>query len=281
MFDVDVRQFSPGSIGTVIGLSLDGTDNSSCFQNLIQHVQFRNVDVGIRLMAGANSNRVIAGAMNTVNTGIYATEVNSCVFIAPAMQTGLTDGIVLEDDCNENVIISPRVEGFSGDGIRIGAGGGSNSLRNFVVWPFFSRGGTDVNIASSNSYLLPNAENVFHNDVKTDHLRAFSLRTALGSELTVASGAITVRRGYHTVDTQGNDPSDDLDTIRGGVDGMRLILRSSVATRTVVARNGTGNLLLTGDFSMDHCQDTIELIYDTEIDVGGKWLELSRSNNGI
>ena len=41
---------------------------------------------------------------------------------------------------------------------------------------------------------------------------------------------------------------------------------------------GTGNLSLNGDFSMNNRNDTMTLIYSSSI---GKWIELSRSDNGV
>lgn len=95
------------------------------------------------------------------------------------------------------------------------------------------------------------------------------------TELTIASGVITVTRNFHNVDTEGDAASDDLDTINGGVDGMELTLTANDPARTVVMKDGTGNLRLAGDFSLDNNQDTITLIYN-----GSAWLEKCRSDNG-
>jgi hypothetical protein len=97
------------------------------------------------------------------------------------------------------------------------------------------------------------------------------------SELTIATGAVTATGSYHSVDTEADAASDDLDTINGGVGGMRLVLRASDSGRTVVVKDGTGNIQCAGDMSLDNIQDTIELIYD---DVQTAWLEVGRSDNG-
>ena len=94
-------------------------------------------------------------------------------------------------------------------------------------------------------------------------------------ELTVASGAITALKSYHSVDTESDAATDDLDTINGGTEGDILIIRAADSARTVVAKDATGNLALNGDFSMDNAEDTLQLLYD-----GSNWLEVSRSNNG-
>lgn len=96
-------------------------------------------------------------------------------------------------------------------------------------------------------------------------------------ELTIATGAITVTGTFHRVDTEADAASDDLDTINGGIDGAVIILRAADSTRTVVVKDGTGNIQCAGDFSMDNAQDTITLIYSGALTA---WLEISRSDNG-
>ncbi len=98
------------------------------------------------------------------------------------------------------------------------------------------------------------------------------------TELTLdASGIITVTKGYHRVDTFADAATDDLVTINGGVDGEMLILRAENDARSVVVKDGTGNLALAGDFTLDNVEDTISLIYDSTL---SKWLETGRSDNG-
>ena len=102
--------------------------------------------------------------------------------------------------------------------------------------------------------------------------------TSLGSssELTVASGEITVTSSVHTVDTEGDAASDDLYTINGGSDGSILTLMSITGTRQVTlkdAASGT-NLRLAGDFTLSSSNDTITLMKK-----GTVWREISRSDN--
>ncbi len=94
------------------------------------------------------------------------------------------------------------------------------------------------------------------------------------TELTIAGGIITATGSLHTVDTQSNDPSDELDTVNGAAGGNLLVLRPADATRTIVAKDGTGNLRLAGDFTMDHSSDMLFLV-----GVGANWIEISRSSN--
>ncbi len=100
------------------------------------------------------------------------------------------------------------------------------------------------------------------------------LRLGPFTELTIASGAITVTGSLHTVDTEGDAASDDLTTINGGATGSLLVLRSAATARVVVLKDGGGNLLLAGDCTLNTYHDTITLIK-----LGSSWYELARSNN--
>ena len=99
------------------------------------------------------------------------------------------------------------------------------------------------------------------------------------SELTLdTDGEVTITRSYHTLDTFENAASDDLTTINGAhaSGGTILILQAANTDRTVVLKDGTGNLELRGDFSLDTTDATITLIYD-----GSKWREVSRSHDDL
>ena len=104
---------------------------------------------------------------------------------------------------------------------------------------------------------------------------AGQVKLGTGSELTIATGAITATTSYHFVDTEGDAASDDLDTVNGAADGAFLVLSPANSARTIVLKDGTGNLRLAGDFSMDINSDFILLI-----GLASDWYEISRSNNG-
>jgi len=105
-----------------------------------------------------------------------------------------------------------------------------------------------------------------------------SARLILGgeSELTIATGVITITGSIHMVDTEGDASTDDLDTISGFADGGLLVLRAIDDTHTVVLKDGTGNLLLAGDFSLTHRADSIILGFTARLN---QWYEISRSDN--
>ncbi|WP_422049923.1 glycosyl hydrolase family 28-related protein [Shimia sp.] len=96
------------------------------------------------------------------------------------------------------------------------------------------------------------------------------------TELSVAAGSVDVSRSYHTLDTEANAATDDLFSMTGGHDGMRVLLRAADNARTVTLKDGGGNLRLNGDFALDTVVDAIELIYDASLSL---WVEISRSDN--
>jgi hypothetical protein len=109
-----------------------------------------------------------------------------------------------------------------------------------------------------------------------------------GTNYTIATGVITLtitgRGGQDTavlsnivVDTEAAAASDDLDTINGGRDGMYLELRAANSARTIVIKNGTGNIACGADFSLDNTADKWCARYDESLT---KWCELSRADNG-
>jgi hypothetical protein len=105
-----------------------------------------------------------------------------------------------------------------------------------------------------------------------------------GSNYVIASGVLDVSGFIASqnktlsrvqVDTEGSAASDDLDTINGMINGDLLILSAANDARTVVVKDGTGNIRCAGDFSMDNTQDRIVLLRE-----GAIWYELARSDNG-
>lgn len=76
---------------------------------------------------------------------------------------------------------------------------------------------------------------------------------------TIASGAIMTLPGYsyYSVDTQSSSASDDLETISGGNEGDLIFIKAADDSRTVVIKDGTGNIKTNGsvDLSLDNTDD--------------------------
>jgi len=98
---------------------------------------------------------------------------------------------------------------------------------------------------------------------------AFSTR-----EVTIASGAITALADWHWVDTEADAASDDLDTINGGYEGRVLRIFAADSARTVVVKDGTGNIRLPADRSLTANTDTITLLFRS-----GSWVEVGFADN--
>lgn len=95
-------------------------------------------------------------------------------------------------------------------------------------------------------------------------------RYTASSELTIASGAITVTANFYRVDTESDASTDDLDTITAGTgvaDGHQLVLRAENTARTVVVKHNTGNILCANgvDQSLDDSHDAVLLVYDSNL----------------
>ena len=99
-----------------------------------------------------------------------------------------------------------------------------------------------------------------------------------GTNYTIANGVITLvgDTGPITVNTEGAAATDDLDTISGGVETQILLVRAASYTKDVVLKDGTGNMKLAGDFTLNSAEDTITLMYS-----GTTWYEMCRSDNGV
>lgn len=100
------------------------------------------------------------------------------------------------------------------------------------------------------------------------------LNLGMPEELTISSGAVLITMSNHIIDTEADAETDDLDTINGGDIGDLLIIRAVDNSRTVVVKDGGGNLRIDGDFSLTHVQDSMMLLF-----IGTNWVEISRSNN--
>lgn len=87
------------------------------------------------------------------------------------------------------------------------------------------------------------------------------------TELTISGGAVTAVANFYRVDTESNASTDDLDTITAGTgvaDGHMLVLRAENASRTVVIKHNTGNILSNNeqDIYLDDSHEIAVLIYD-------------------
>ena len=90
-----------------------------------------------------------------------------------------------------------------------------------------------------------------------------TLMTDASTELTIATGAVTVTQTFHRVDTESDAASDDLTTINGGADGQFLVIRAENASRDVVITTA-GNITTSdgNNVALDELYKFLLLIYD-------------------
>ncbi len=100
-----------------------------------------------------------------------------------------------------------------------------------------------------------------------------NINTPDEGELTIVAGAITPLGVYHTVDTELDAASDDLDTINGGTDGKILVLRQEDDARDIVITNA-GNIVTPDGTDIDllSTSESISFIYDAAL---SKWVVTS------
>jgi hypothetical protein len=94
--------------------------------------------------------------------------------------------------------------------------------------------------------------------------------------IAIASGAITLPNGGNAifvVDTESGAATDDLDTINGGFLGQLATFSQTSSARDITFKDGTGNLRLAGDFTLNALQDSITLYYN-----GADWVEIARAD---
>lgn len=126
---------------------------------------------------------------------------------------------------------------------------------------------------------LATTDDVTFNDVTSSGDVSVGGKFNLGTptELTIAANAVTITKSYHSLDTEGGVPSDDLITINGGEDGDIVTMFLEDGGREVTVRQralGVGNILLGGDFLLANAADTLTLIFSN-----GFWRQLSQSVN--
>ena len=169
--------------------------------------------------------------------------------------------------------------------IRVIAHGSDNSDANTIIGNTINGArttdGSEANVAWSYGILVAASQTntiIRDNQIATvgvtNRISNSGSTNDVASELTIASGVITVWEDYHLVDTEGDSSPDDLTTINGGQHGQVLILRAANSARTVNVAEGGNINLASSPRALDNTSDTIMLLYD-----GSSWLELSFSNN--
>ncbi len=127
--------------------------------------------------------------------------------------------------------------------------------------------------SSADWVIIPNAisEIAIDADVNLQGVRRLTNALALdfqpATELTVASGVVVQTQSIHTLDTQADAATDDLDTITIVADSSFLTVRLEDNARVVTLKHGTGNLNLPAAADVIMTANTLYiLMYD-----GSNW----------
>ena len=112
------------------------------------------------------------------------------------------------------------------------------------------------------------------NDVEKRFTITQFFNIGAATDLTIATGAVTITGSHHRIDTEAAAATDNLDTISGGTSGDILLLRSVATARVVTLKAGVDNLRMPIDFALDNILDIIGFVYIPNV-----WFELFRSNN--
>lgn len=103
-------------------------------------------------------------------------------------------------------------------------------------------------------------------------------RSGRGATIVLAAGVATLAAPFHTVDTEAGAGTDDLDTVvfpSWAQDGQIFTLKALSGGRTVVIKDGTGNIRCAGDRVLDDLWDTF-----TGMKVGSNLIEIGFADNG-
>lgn len=135
--------------------------------------------------------------------------------------------------------------------------GGEQTAANEITWAKHKTKLADpvrVLAQAINTEMVSAGAKLINTDANEDNAMAGALAFTI-SELTIASGSVTATRSNHTIDTESDAASDDLDTIGVGSlsDGALLFIRAINTGRTVVVKHNTGNIQLwnAADYTLD------------------------------
>ncbi len=231
---------------------------------------------------------------DVVANGIGCTKLADCM-IDGNLISSVSNGITLSGtaDISENAVIGNMINDCQAGGIVTQSGAlreviAGNVIRNVSLATADTSDGITINTSGTDCVVVNNIidggttgnmrDGVRNNGTTCSVEGNIILRATRTpqKEIVIATGAVTIRLPFHTIDTQSNAASDDLDTINGGAFiGQRVVVQANNNSRTVVLKDGTGNLNLGADFSMDNADDVCEFIWN-----GTAWNMISSSSNG-
>ena len=208
------------------------------------------------------------GGIKTLAGGVLT--INDNGFFQVAAQAGVADDLDTITYAVSGVVAAALVilKADAGDTITIKNGIGNIELNS----------GSDF-VMSGDDMIMLAWDGTNWSDIGTgggtENVSLFSFDVP--TELTINAGVVTATSSNHTIDTQGDAPTDNLDTINGGTDRQLLLIRAENTARTVVVKHGTGNIhTLSGtDITLDNTEKALLLYYD-----GTNWEVIGDGSTG-
>ena len=222
------------------------------------------LQVGKVVVGDSSTNELLVGFESS--TQDFSLGANGSNFFVCGNATDLDNDKLLQIASTGAVSIPSA----AGTQVALTVKGGNNLVDNIAINLTNQAGDTGTNIRN-NGQLFASTLATFSGGITVS-----GGITTLGgfTELTVASGGITVTSSIHSVDTEGDAASDNLNTINGGSTGSILILSSADSSRDVTLKDDSDNLKLNGDCVLGSWTSSITLVKN-----GSVWRELSRSSN--
>ena len=264
-------------------LQIDGNDVAGCPLHQVRI----GTDATRTVEAGAVADNVLDArdAASTVNQVLYATNAanlrvqGNSLYAGAASQSGMrmtdVDNVTVADTlctmADASTAAAVWIDGSSDrpviERLRVSASG-AVSLEGVYL------GDSVTNAVVGRGNALADCTTAVRRGAGTSHY----IEDVFASvSTTIASGAIAVSYDARlvTVDTEAAAASDDLDTISGGTAGQIIVVQSAGNARDVVAKNGTGNLRLGADKTLDHTRDKLALLC-----TGSEWHAIALGDNG-
>jgi len=269
------------------GIYVDGnlTGTATKRKNiLISHNVIDGGVRGVHLRAVDTAQVVHNTIAGTTGIAIYLDAiVGSCEVSQNTIQGGVIGISTLNDVTLMDLVAKDNIlRGLSAVAIKLISSVAAFDLRDNKIDG--CTGAFDLAGATGNAYVIGNTTRnstyvlsktgtygalIWDRNITSQTLGFGSLRNQI-----IAAGVVTIFADWHSIDTEAAAATDDLDTINGGYEGRVLTLAATSSVRDVVLKDGTGNLRLAGDMTLDHVDDSISLMYR-----GSAWVETARSNN--
>jgi parallel beta-helix repeat protein len=210
------------------------------------------------------ANNIIQALSGSGNAVIFDNTADAIFSGNQILDSDTGDAIAIDGDNARARIIGNVIAGGGADGISLQSGAANCVIEGNVI-----SGCTDraIDISAGVSGLICRDNVCTGNGTNRPVVPTYTIDT----------GAFTLLGDIDVpiiINTEASAASDDLDTISGGRDGQIIMLQALDDGRTVVCKDGTGNLRLAGDFSLTHTDDSITLQF-----FGSVWRELARTDS--